>query len=695
MSTVIEWDDEPYVIKLQGSKATGFYYVHEYLVEPFGIVQRTSGIESPEQFKNFRRHLIPNFTLGLGRYRTNSDSAFQVDERRRFWIATADTRFESGVYNPILAEDSTETGLEVIRASCSFGGDLWAMWEDGTASDVVARKYTGSTTTWEGGGDIKNLSSGFGVPGFDIIAHKTHMIAIYGYNAAGGTAVLNSVETRRSTDGGTWSTPANDVTQNRFSEATSDHQDFDGALLSEIGGELVVAVYFQLEGSIEFETSTDAGDNISEEATIAIPSGGGPKGIAVMPGVDNENKLYVGTREGLWEIDTAPSPWTAHRVFEMLPHDDNCRRMAVGHDGALWFAQGVDDDSSPIVYNMFIADGRRTIQRAKNDFSLGDGLPAEAMGPIRRFIPANGMMYAASGGGKTGRNASIWCHNGKGWHRVRRHGTENQKIHWMVASGDDDGTPRLHYAVRTATGTSDTKFLAQPFVDPASGVSIKREDDGYVEPPYLDWGLPLDFKTILRVGINAEGLSSAKASGAYVDVDFGIGTDLGTLPARNANTGANGVGDFLSGTRRIALPSSAGGSDAGKGLAALAWGCRVNLNNDTGTNTNTPIVKDVEIDALVQIDEVRGFRFIIDIDATAKYRGTRTSVEAVVTKINTARALQTLGQFSFGAIGTLYVKARPPFSWSVSPKGGSHSNVAPDVWKERGGTIEVHLEEAL
>ena len=104
------------------------------------------GIRSPSTFLGYQTLIFPNFSLGLGRERIDSDSARVTGEYRRFWDATCDTRFASGTYLPILEEDSTSTGLEVIRASAPFKGDLWSVWEDNAGRTVVARQYDGDPT---------------------------------------------------------------------------------------------------------------------------------------------------------------------------------------------------------------------------------------------------------------------------------------------------------------------------------------------------------------------------------------------------------------------------------------------------------------------------------------------------------------------------------------------------------------------
>jgi hypothetical protein len=119
-------------------------------VERFSLGQQT--LADIEGFLPLR---WPNLSLGLGRFRIDSDSAHILDEMRRFFDSTNDTRWADACgYLPILEEDSTHTGLEVVRASVPFKSDLWALWEDGSGRVVVSRKYVGSTTTWTAGGTI-------------------------------------------------------------------------------------------------------------------------------------------------------------------------------------------------------------------------------------------------------------------------------------------------------------------------------------------------------------------------------------------------------------------------------------------------------------------------------------------------------------------------------------------------------------
>lgn len=496
--------------------------------------------------------------------------------------------------------------------------------------------------------------------GLDLMGHKTHLLALL--------AAEESHVICRSTDGATWTVATVMPTAGLLANAVTANEDIDAGLLEEAAGEAIAVVWHRGAGTITFFSSSDAGNIWTDEA-VDIPSGNGPQGVAVLAGIDNEDKLYVGTREGLWEIDTAPATWTSRLIFPMVPHNDNCRRMVVADDGALWFAQGVDDDSPPIIYRMFVRDGARQISQVPNDFSLHDTLPSDRLGPIRRMVSAQGMVYVSAGGGAASRNASIFCHNGEGWHSIRRHGTPDQEIQWIAASADDDGTPRLHYAVRTSSSVSDANFLAQAFTNPASGISVRRESTGYVDLPYEDDGMPTIDGIFLQARVHADDLS-ATTSGQYINLDYGVNG-----AARTTN-----LGDILSGTLKLDVAS-------GAGVSAKNVGIRSNLLRD-GTNTNTPVQHTVEVATFKVPDKTQRFTLQIDLQATADLND--IDVETVVTNLETARDLGTCPTFRYGNMAQTFVHVRG-LVWNEKVD----SQIAPDADVRRIGVVEVLVEEII
>lgn len=605
-------------------------------------------------------------TGGFGRDRIPSYLADDPLQYLRFHDSYCDTRWFSGVYLPILEEDSTETGLEVIRASASFKGDLWTVWEDNSSLNIVARSYTGSSTSWGGGGTVRTTGGAEEASAVDLMASKDHLLCMF--------AADNDMAVLRSTDGATWTASTTVITLNLLSNAVAAHEDIDVGRLSHIAGEDVAVVWHEANGTITFFSSTDSGDNWADEA-VDIASGNGPQGVAVLAGIDNEDKLYVFTREGMHEVDTAPSTWTTRFIFPMVPHNDNGRRATLHSDGAIWFAQGVDDDSPPIVYRMFVRNGERQIEVVPNDFSLDDAGPAEMMGPIRWMVSAQGMVYASAGGGKAGRQARIFCHNGAGWHSIRRHGTANQKIEWLAASSDDDGTPRLHYSVRTGTAVSNTKFLAQAFTNPSSAITIKREASGIIDLPFFDGGLPTIAGMILQLRLEGRDLSATNG-GQFIGASYGVNEE-----ARTANTNLSGSAEFISGDLDLDVAS-------GKGFAGRSYGPRLTLNRDS-TNTNTPIFGTLEVDFLKIPGRRLAMVFEADLQKTARLPG-HGNEEAVIANLDTAETLGTLPTLRYAKDAVIYVKVRRVHSrYTLTGSGGGPTSIT------RKGTSVIYMEQVV
>jgi len=644
--------------------------VHRYTVDPLGTVFRTAGQHRQEDIRTSSAFIFPNLQHGFGRERINSDSAFKVDEYRRFRDATADTRWAADIRLPILAEDSTETGLEVIRASADWKGLFLGLWEDGTSTDILVKTYDGSDTTWDAHGTV--LDSSDTMVGLDMAQASGRLLVLFAQT--NDHHVYNS-----SGDGSSWAAASTDVTQNLLANNVTANEEIDAGLIApgDIGGEAVVALWNEGSNQIQLLSSTDGGDTWAAEGA-AVRSSNGPQGIAIYPDIDGDDKLYLGTAEGLWMIDTGPSTWTHTLVFPMSHSVMNCRRMTV-HNGALWFSQGVDDDSPAPIFRMTVSGDARVFDTGLG-LDAGDSVPAELLGPIRWMKSAQGMLFISIGGGAASRNARVLCHNNKGWHSIVRHGTANKEIQWIDTSALDDGTPRLHYAVRTADSTSDTKFVAHPLANPSSGVEIKRETSGYVDLPYIDKGLPFISGTWFRVGINH--LDAPATTSEYINFQYGLDDGSGGLQARTTTT----LGTFFATTFTRLIAS-------GAGVSSTNFGCRVTLNRG-GTNTNTPRLRDVALDVLPQPSRFEGWVVRVDIDATARLLD--STPESVITNLQTARDLATLAAYQYGSTSTTYVVVRD-LEWleSVTHPSGEAIEVVTDSESQRTGIAELRLEEII
>ena len=920
-------------------------------VQQFTQSFRTTGRTRPEDIAPYESFIVPNLAYGFGRYRINSDVAFDPKEYRRFWNSTCDTRWMDAVYLPILSEDSTETGLEVIRASVDFVGKLNGMWEDGTSTTLLNRQYTGSSTTWENGGTIMTntlalvsettadqasgsthtvshtiadnnlrvlivlqankvgassvtydgipltlaetltstaadapgvtdmtawylvnppvgtanvvatvgagggvgtvlqifdfkgaditspvrtaakeedstsgshtadlapttvagdivvdliaahvshtLTVGAGqtqvgndettsagdnqfqyasshetasgvsttmswtvnnsnhyllalpvtgttsteVVGLDMIAHKNKLIAL---GVQGKSHVVSN-----STDGSTWtgipsgrtqvtdlngaistttatSVPVtsasdlkvhdtilvateqmhitaistntltvergyngttaatqvdealvmvlHDIQHSLLSNVVTANEDIDAGLLAEIGGELVAAVWDEAGKVIRFYSSTDGGEKWQDE-NVRLGSNNGPQGLVVYPDIDRENKLYLATNEGIHIIDTGSTDWTSELVFRMPSHEDNGRRMTI-HNGAIWIAQGVDN-STPAPVNRITVQGDSRAIESGYGLSFGDGVISDLLGPIRWLVSAGDFLFASVGGGAANRNARVVCFNGLGWHHMTKYGTANKKIQWIDFSSRDDGKPRLHYAVRTGDAVSNTAFLAQPLVNPRSGVAIKRADldgtnAGHIELPYYDFGLPQENKNLVAVHIVAEGLTDA--SNEFIEVEYGINGAVTTTDLAN----------FTSSTVKSTFASDAG-------LSAKNIGFRLKFNRADGTNTNTPKLRDFVVEGFVVPTIQYEHQMTIDIKETAQITG--QSVETVISNLETIVSSVTQVVFKFGRVSKYVTvdRERSTFSYGLD----SWENSGATTLSDRTGVFNLVLIEKV
>ena len=121
---------------------------------------RQTGRTRPEDVAPYETFIHPNMTYGFGRYRINSDAAFEPSEYRRCWDSTCETRWMDAVYLPILGEDATQTNCDVVRAAAEFKGETNALWDDLVSAGVghvVNRQFTGASDTWENGGTVNPL----------------------------------------------------------------------------------------------------------------------------------------------------------------------------------------------------------------------------------------------------------------------------------------------------------------------------------------------------------------------------------------------------------------------------------------------------------------------------------------------------------------------------------------------------------
>ena len=400
--------------------------------------------------------------------------------------------------------------------------------------------------------------------------------------------------------------------------------------------------------------------------------------MVTYPDIDGTDKLYLGTAEGLYVIDTAPSTWTFDLIHAM-PYDiDNCRRMTI-HQGSIWFAQGVSDDEPAPIYKLTVQGDSRVIESGFG-LSYGDGVVDNLQGPVKDMVSSADFLYIAVGGGAAEKNARICAWNGRGWHSIHKHATANQPIEWIDVGGEDDGKPRLHFAIKTAAAKSTSKFLAYPNTNPSSGVSINREEYssgnvGHIDLPYYDFGIPQEDKNFTRVHIIADDLNSSAAN-EFIEASYGH---------NNAARTSTDIGDFLSTVTGISL-----GSDLG--VQAKNIGLRVILKKRSGDGVHTPKLRDIVVEGYVVPDTAYEHNMVIDIEETAKATG--RNVETVISNLETLISTVTQMTFKFGQVDKKVAVDRERSNFSYGINSWEVSG-APNALATRSGTFNLTLIEKI
>lgn len=670
-----------YVAMRPKEKRGGLTIERDYLqtqLDSFAPQFTTTGGQQQDALQGATPKVFGSMINGFGLSRIPADQANNPDFYKRFWDSNMETRFSSGIRQAILAEDATHSGLEQSVAGVNFKGGLGSIWADATNSDILYREFDG--TDWAAIGTVMNVASSVVVP-VDLITHKNVLIAlVVGGSGAAGDDHLTFFDN----DGaGTWTTTTTQPAAGTLNGDVSAGDSKRYGMLVDLGDEAALAQWQEDNTRIFFASTSDSGANWAGEG-ISIDSADGPLGVAVYPGIDDADKLYVLTVEGLWEVDFAPSTWTVQRVpgaGEIISVNSTGGALAVGPDG-LWIAQGVSDDAPARVFRMTVSNGTRDFALVPNDLSIDDGVPSDMLGPVRAMILSDGFVYASLGGGKASRKARVLCHNGRGWHHMFQVGTENQKIDWLVASPNIGNIERLHFGIRTGSTTTDAQFLTHPNVNPESLTgTIKRTQSTTLDLPFFDGGMPTTLATWLQTQLSATSLTDA--SNEFVNVDYATDGTRGSF---------TDLGNFLSALTNLDWPS---GATAGRGVSNRFVALRINMERASGTPTNDPIIHFITQMFLQTPPILLAYEFIVDLEASGRLTGDEGhgSVTAVKTALDAAAAPGVLVELVSAQLGTKYVQAKVNYVHAI--KNDQFQGPGDTLAQAPAGYAIVVLEEQV
>ena len=583
-------------------------------VVPFAPVQSTTTFQSPETFQNYRVISISNFLGGLGRRRIPSEEHADPMAYRRFWDGDLDTRWTTGVYLPLRAVTTTSLPT-TTNFLLSTPTNLWALRATlGVTTFIVdGYDFIASTSAWN---TTLTQSISYGFPtsqtitfGDAIVVDNTVYIAIWVTRTAGNYRLIVG------RDDLPLGSATEDLIDNFADGVTMGSQT---RLVARSNNDIIVG--YSTASVIKFSVYDGSSWSDTGTGSINESSSLGPTGLAVMPGPDGIERMYVGTIDGLYETDMSGATWVHTLIDPMFPNTFNCRRMVV-HQGALYYGIDVPGDVQFTLRRLSNRSGTQLIE----DVSVpDDGLPGGALGPITFMLSQGDQLFVAVGGALAGQHARVFVLlSDDTWHVIYRHPTADEYIKGMAFSDRDDGVPRLHILIEPG-GADESVFLEYPVSHPESGASIDREDEGFIVLPEMDAGLPSFDKAWYYTSIIAGGDFGDTASGNVIDVDYESAEDTWTE-----------LGSATTDDVRLEWPD--GGLERDR--------LRLRLRPERGdTVTDSPVLRNLVIAVNPEITTYR-YRFQVNVEQTAKVFSSRGST--ILAQLREAAASTSLVPMSY------------------------------------------------
>lgn len=608
------------------------------------------------------------YKWGLGWNRADRDTGRGVGGLRD---ATMDTRHRVAE-RPLAHEvQSHAAPADHFAVAIHYNGDLWGFFEDdydaSSAAQNVARKYGATSDDWTGGGNINGSHSGTVAEGarlFDAVVHKGRMYSI----GSAGRAADSGLELRYryfySTDGATWTfagTPTGWPNTDILTTTITRRNNFEdrgyGQLL-DFGNTLMVALFDVVNSEIEVYYTTDEGTNWT--AGAVIQSSSGPKAFLRWSNPFNSpptDSPVLVTSDGIYRVDSAGT--TSDLILALDGHADTGRGAAIGLGGQLMFGSGATGAGYELFSNM-------------NIFQFGppgDGFVAARQGHINKIIaPLGRYFYVSYGGHVAGDQASIfairyewqqdpvtgWFY--RPWHSMYQEADANIDITTLVESPEDDGTPRLHFALEHASSSEMYHLENHDDSEAATGTTHKRATTGFMEMAEEDFSDPHETKTILRTRIDADNLS-ADDTGQYAEHEYGIDGA--------AWTNVSNFGNYVSGDKALfwgrTQQNVTGQTEAGNSEGIAAVTLRNRLVFKGAEASQGPSLKELEVTAVTLYDDLLRFVVPIDLDATTSLGGDdQRSAEQVHDELITILRTNTLVPFEYGKQTAIYVRVRMP-----------------------------------
>ena len=537
------------------------------------------------------------------------------------------------------------------------------------------------------------LSADRGVRAFDMVVHKGTLVVL----SSRGDVILGSsaelhFQVYGSDDGSTF-TPYVNLPADAVDLLTAtitrrnNFDDTEGKLL-DFENFLITAIYDgQTSKQIEVWSTDDKGASGWTNEGNA-PSDRRPHALLKWRDPFDVTKIIpiLVTEYNVYKIDTAN-----HVLLALLPsgvllgNDNDGRGATVGQDGNLYLP---------------LNTGRLLKVKiiGQNAFEIidigppGDGFVSARRGHVNAIlsIPER-WLVVAYGGHASGEQASIWYIDYEeqaadealhrrfhAWHSAYLEGNADIDLYLLGFSTENDGVPRLHFALENAT-SAEMFHIEDPFAHPNSGATINYLTSSIIILPTDDLGDPHTTSTFYTGRVDADDLTSS-TSGEFIEHRDGVDGDVDTT---------NDRGDYLSGDKDLEYGASEVGV-AGKKITT-----RLTLNRDGGDVTHSPKLEEFEILAENRLIARRGYSFTIDIEKTAKQQAptriANTAIqETIIDNLETVAESTTLSTFRTGqdAQTLIRVPNERPFTFDL--------DTVDSRGRQRGyrtGKVQVYVEE--
>ena len=339
------------------------------------------------------------------------------------------------------------------------------------------------------------------------------------------------------------------------------------------------------------------------------------------------------TSDNVYKLDIG------NNVFqELLPTGiltgtaDEALGAEVGADGKLYISKAGGD----ILQISFPQQSVREIvnvgPQSKAHYEESDGLVTARQGHANYISGSDPRwLFVAYGGHAGSKNASILAMNYEtgAWHSFFRNSTADEDITTLVISTESDGTPRLHASAEGAAACTAFMF-EEPLVAAVTGVTQNYKTTGYVEWAEDDLGDPHTSAAVMRALIDDGGTMGSGTTTNYVQLKYGLdGAAYDNVT----------LGNFLSTAKSLNFDAT-----NNRGVSAKTLKVRLNLFGADAATTNTPQIKEYEIQARNRVSVLRGWEIAIDLDASAEFQSTEQppNPETVVSNLLTVQNSVTL-----------------------------------------------------